>query len=45
MRKIAANYIFPVSGSPIKNGYVKVDDNGVVVDPFAFHAVARPNII
>lgn len=32
MRKIAANYIFPVSGSPIKNGYVKVDDNGVVVE-------------
>ena len=32
MRKIAANYIFPINASPIKNGYVKVDDNGVVLE-------------
>ena len=32
MRKIAANYIFPINSAPIKNGYVKVDDNGTVVE-------------
>jgi len=32
MRKIAANYIFPVTSSPIKNGIVVVDDNGVIID-------------
>ncbi len=31
MRRIAANYLFPVNGTPIKNGYVEIDDNGVVV--------------
>lgn len=30
MRKIAANYIFPVSSAPIKNGYIAVDDTGVI---------------
>ncbi len=32
MRKIAANYIYPISSEPIKNGYVKIDDNGTVVE-------------
>ena len=32
MRKISANYLFPVSGAPIKNGYVAVDDNGTVIE-------------
>ncbi len=32
MRKIAANYIFPATGEPIKNGYVRTDDNGVVTE-------------
>ncbi|MEG0519169.1 MAG: amidohydrolase family protein [Bacteroidales bacterium] len=30
MRKIAANYIFPISGKPIKNGYILLDDNGII---------------
>lgn len=32
MRKITANYIFPISGDPIRNGYVKIDDNGVILE-------------
>ena len=32
MRKIAANYIFPIASKPIKNGYVVVDDNGTVIE-------------
>lgn len=31
MRRIAANYMFPVDGEPVKNGYVEVDDSGVVI--------------
>ena len=33
MRKISADYIFPVSSPPIKNGIVIVDDEGVVTSP------------
>ncbi len=32
MRKIAANYIYPIASEPIKNGYVKLDDNGTIVE-------------
>ena len=32
MRKIAANYIVPINGEPIKNGYIKIDDNGVIIE-------------
>ena len=32
MRKIAANYVFPVAGEPIRNGYVKFNDNNEVVE-------------
>lgn len=32
MRTIAANYLFPVSGDPIKNGYVVLDDTGTVTE-------------
>ncbi len=38
MRKISADYIFPISSPPIKNGVVTVDDDGVIVTspvPFA----------
>src|ERR1043166_3062650 len=31
MRFITADYIFPVSSSPIKNGFVVTDDDGAVV--------------
>ncbi len=30
-RRIAANYIFPVSSAPIKNGYVDFDEEGTVI--------------
>lgn len=30
MRRLAANYVLPVGGDPIKNGIVEVDDDGVV---------------
>jgi cytosine/adenosine deaminase-related metal-dependent hydrolase len=33
MRKISADYIFPVSSPPIKNGVVVVDDNGMIASP------------
>lgn len=32
MRKIAANYIYPITSAPIKNGYIKLDDNGTIVE-------------
>ncbi len=32
MRKISANYIFPVSSSPIKNGILIIDNDGKVKD-------------
>lgn len=30
MRRISANYIFPVSSSPLKNGIIEVDEQGVI---------------
>ncbi len=32
MRKISANYIFPVTSKPIKNGIIVIDDNGAIVE-------------
>lgn len=32
MRRYSANYIFPVTQQPIKNGIVEVDDNGKVLN-------------
>lgn len=32
MRKIAANFIFPVSKAPIKNGIIIVEDDGTIID-------------
>lgn len=32
MRKIAANYVFPIVGEPIRNGYVLFNDNNEVVE-------------
>ena len=39
MRKITANYIFPISSEPIKNGVVIIDDSGKIlaVDERAKH--------
>ena len=34
MRKISADYIFPVSSAPIKNGIVVIDDAGQILDVF-----------
>ena len=31
MRRISADFIFPVSSPPIKNGVVTVDDNGIII--------------
>lgn len=31
MRRFSANYIFPVTTSPIKNGIVEVDNNGEII--------------
>lgn len=32
MRKIAANYIFPVSQKPLKNGIIEIDNNGYITN-------------
>ena len=32
MRKISANYIFPVSGPPLKNGIVEIDQSGKIIN-------------
>ncbi|BAX80283.1 amidohydrolase family protein [Labilibaculum antarcticum] len=32
MRKIAANYIFPVSSTPLKNGIIVLDEKNYIVD-------------
>lgn len=32
MRRIAAHYIFPIAGPPIRNGIVTLDDSGAVLD-------------
>ena len=32
MRKISADYIFPVSSPPVKNGIIIVDDKGLIAD-------------
>ena len=32
MRKIAANYIYPITSAPIKNGYIKLDDDGTIIE-------------
>src|SRR4051812_24030266 len=33
LRKITADYIFPVSSPPVKDGVVVVDDHGVITSP------------
>ena len=32
MRQISADYIFPISSEPIKNGIVTIDDDGVILN-------------
>ena len=32
MRTISANYILPITGEPIKNGYLKIDDKGEIIE-------------
>jgi len=32
MRRFSANYIYTVSGKPIRNGIVGIDDEGTVVE-------------
>lgn len=32
MRKIAANYIFPITSEPIRNGYLVINENGTIVE-------------
>lgn len=31
MRRVAANYIFPIDREPIKNGYIDIDDSGTII--------------
>ncbi len=31
MRRIAANYLFPITDKPIKNGYVELTDDGTII--------------
>src|ERR1700749_5169938 len=32
MRKISADYIFPVASGPVKNGIVTINEDGVIID-------------
>jgi cytosine/adenosine deaminase-related metal-dependent hydrolase len=32
MRKISADYIFPIASKPLKNGLIIADDNGIIID-------------
>ncbi len=32
MRKITADYIFPISSKPLKNGLIIIEDNGKIID-------------
>ncbi|MES2592236.1 MAG: amidohydrolase family protein [Bacteroidota bacterium] len=32
MRRISADYIFPISSEPIKNGIITIDDDGTILD-------------
>src|ERR1043165_6393737 len=32
MRRIAANYIFPVSAEPVPDGVVTIDEDGLILD-------------
>ncbi len=32
MRKISADYVFPISSEPIKNGVITIDDNGTILE-------------
>lgn len=32
MRKVSADYIFPISSEPIKNGVIAIDDDGTIID-------------
>lgn len=41
MRKISADYIFPVSTPPIKNGVIVVDDEGVITSPLSPLSLGR----
>ncbi|MCE3280825.1 MAG: cytosine deaminase-like metal-dependent hydrolase [Bacteroidetes bacterium] len=39
MRKISADYIFPIASEPIKKGVVTVDDDGVILDIETSHDI------
>ncbi len=32
MRRLSANYIFPISSPPLKNGIIEIDDNGKILN-------------
>ena len=32
MRKISANYVFPITSEPIKNGIIVLDDNNTIIE-------------
>ena len=31
MRRVAANYIFPIDSAPIRNGYIELDEQGTIL--------------
>jgi hypothetical protein len=32
MRKITADYIYPISSEPLKNGVIVINDEGIILD-------------
>jgi cytosine/adenosine deaminase-related metal-dependent hydrolase len=43
MRKISADYIYPIASEPIKNGVITVDDDGVIIDVCKENQVSSPD--
>ena len=42
MRKISADYIFPIASEPIKNGSITIDDDGSIIDVSESSNIQRP---
>lgn len=41
MRRISANYVFPVDGPPIRNGIVETEDDGTIIKVYDFGGEMR----
>ena len=42
MRKISADYIFPIASEPIKNGIITIDDDGAILSVESMSGIGHP---